>query len=125
VGAASEDRRRIEAALQQSYLLATEHLDGIYQFVLGLVGYRVRPGLTIRQFTISAEALTEGILLRERVNAHHFEGILRPTGADGQEQEWTLLGVAVDALAEVFFELDPDWTTSVADSTLGASASTN
>ena len=117
LGAESDNRRRIESALQQSYVLVTEHLDGIYQLILDLLGYRLRPGLTIRQFTISAEALIEGILLRERVNAGHFDGIKRPTGAGGEEQEWTLLGVTVDALAETFFELDPDWTAPLADST--------
>jgi hypothetical protein len=116
VGATSENRRRIESALQRSYLSVTEHLDGIYQLILDLLGYRLRPGLTIRQFTISAEALTEGILLRERINAGHFEGIKRPTGTRGEEQEWTLLGVTVDALTEAFFELDPDWAPPGADS---------
>ena len=109
LGAESESRNRIESALQQSYLSVTEHLDSIYQLVLDLLGYRLRHGLTMRQFTISAEALTEGLLLREQVNAEHFDGIKRPTSIGGEEQEWTLLGVTVDGLAEAFFELDPDW----------------
>jgi hypothetical protein len=116
LGPPSENRRRIESALEESYELVTEHLDEIYQLVLDLLGYRLRDGLTVRQFTIAAEALTEGLLLRERTNAHHFDGITRPTGPSGEMQEWTLLGVAVDALSEAFFELDPDWEPSAPDS---------
>jgi hypothetical protein len=113
VGTESEHRSRIESALRHSYLSVAEHLDGIYQLVLDLLGFRLRPGLTMRQFTISAEALTEGILLRERVNAEHSDGIVRRTGAGGADQEWTLLGVTVDALADAFFELDPEWVPSI------------
>ncbi len=121
LGTETEGRSRIESALRQSYLSVTEHLDGIYQMVLDLLGYRLRRGLSMRQFTISAEALTEGILLRERVNAEHFDGIKRRTGADDAEQEWTLLGVTVDALAEAFFELDPDWVSPIAHATPASS----
>jgi hypothetical protein len=112
IGPSSDNRRRIESALEESYEAVTEHLDEIYQLVLDLLGYRLRNGLTVRQFTITAEALTEGLLLRERVNAEHFDGITRPTGTGGENQEWTLLGVAVDALSEAFFELDPGWEPS-------------
>jgi hypothetical protein len=112
IGPASENRRRIESALEESYASVTEHLDEIYQLVLDLLGFRLRHDLSVRQFTIAAEALTEGLLLRERVNAGHFDGIMRPSGADGEQEEWTLLGLAVDGLAEAFFELDPDWVPS-------------
>lgn len=109
LGAESESRSRIESALRESYASVTGHLDGIYQAILDLLGYRLRRGLSMRQFTISAEALTEGILLRERVNGDHLDGIKRQTGADDAEQEWTLLGVTVDALTQAFFEIDPAW----------------
>ena len=59
--------------------------------------------------------MTEGLLLREQVNAEHFDGIKRQTSISGEEQEWTLLGVTVDALTEVFFELDPDWVPPIGD----------
>ena len=37
-------------------------------------------------------------------------GIMRPTGPSGEQQEWTLFGLAIEALAEKFFEPDPAWT---------------
>ena len=109
VGSVPDRRRRIETALQQSYEEVTERMEMIYQAGLDFVGYRVRPGLTVRQFTIATAALSDGCVLRDRVDADHMHGIVRPTGPDGEDQEWTLFGLAVEALADAFFELDPDW----------------
>ena len=116
VGAAPERRRRIESALEQAYRAVTEHMEGIYQAGMDFVGYRVRPGLTVRQFTIAVAALAEGCVLRDRVDAAHMNGIMRPTGPNGEEQEWTLFGLALEALAHEFFELDPKWVQPVAGS---------
>jgi hypothetical protein len=109
VGVAPERRQRIDAALEQAYLSMTERMEAIYQAGLDFVGYRVRDGLTVNQFTIAAAALAEGCALRNRVDSSRMKNIKRPTGPDGEEQEWTLFGLALDALAEQFFEVDPDW----------------
>jgi hypothetical protein len=125
IGPESENRLRVESALEESYESVTRHLDEIYQLILDLLGFRLRYGLTVRQFTIAAEALTEGLLLRERTNAEHFEGIVRPSGADGENQEWTLLGLAVEALSEACFELDPDWQPSTTATDVGSTVLTD
>jgi len=109
VGSAPERRRRIDEALRQSYLDVTDQMVTIYSSLLELLGYRARPGLTVRQFAIASAALTEGCVLRDRVDSEQMNGILRSTGRDGSEQEWTLFGLALHALAEQFFELDPGW----------------
>jgi hypothetical protein len=110
VGSAPARRRRIERALEESYQVVTERMERVYQAAMDIVGYRVRPGLTIRQFTIAVAALTEGCVLRNRVDGDQMSGIMRPTGPGGEEQEWTLFGLALEALAEKFFEADPAWT---------------
>jgi hypothetical protein len=66
--------------------------------------------LTVRQFTIAVAALAEGCVLRDRVDSKHMSGIMRPTGPSGQMQEWTLFGLALEALSGAFFELDPEWS---------------
>ncbi len=109
VGSAPERRRRIDEALQRSYLDVTDQMEKIYTSLLDVLGSRVRPGLTMRQFAIAAAALTEGCVLRDRVDAAQMNGILRPTGRNGEEQEWTLFGIALEALVAQFFELDPHW----------------
>lgn len=124
IGPGSESKLRVESALEESYESVTVHLDGIYQMILDLLGYRLRYGLTVRQFTIAAEALTEGLLLRDRMNAEHLDGIVRPSGAGGESQEWTLLGLAVDALSDAFFELDPDWEPSTTESAVNSTGLT-
>lgn len=119
VGVAPGRRRRIDSALEQAYLSMTDRMESIYQAGLDFVGYRVRDGLTVNHFTIAVAALAEGCALRNRVDAARMKGIMRPTGPNGEEQEWTLFGLALDALAEQFFEVDPDWVPpSVDTSTL-------
>ena len=109
VGSAPERRQRIDQALRQSYLDVTDQMAAIYSSLLDLLGFQLRPGLTVRQFAIASAALTEGCVLRDRVDSAQMNGILRPTGRDGGVQEWTLFGLALYGLAEQFFELDPDW----------------
>jgi hypothetical protein len=109
VGVPPERRRRIDSALEQAYLAMTDRMEAIYQAGLDFVGFRARDGLTVNHFTIAVAALAEGCALRNRVDATRMKGIMRPTGPNGEEQEWTLFGLALDALAEQFFEADPDW----------------
>ena len=117
VGSAPERRRRIESALEQSYEAVTEHMERIYQAGLDFVGYRVRDGLTLRQFTVAAAAMADGCVLRDRVDTANMNGLMRPTGPRGELQEWTLFGLTLDALSAQFFELDPDWVRAGGDST--------
>jgi hypothetical protein len=70
---------------------------------------RIRAPLTFRQLSVAVGALAEGCALRQRVD-HHMEGILRPTGPDGEDQEWTLFAIGLEGLLQTFLELDPDWT---------------
>ena len=109
VGSPPERRRRVDEALQAPYSDVTEQMEGIYTALLGLLGYRLLPGVTTRQFTIAAAALAEGCVFRDQVDSAQMNGICRPTGHDGEDQEWTLLGIAFDALTKQFYELDPDW----------------
>jgi hypothetical protein len=117
VGTAPERQKRIESALEQAYRAVTDHMEAVYRAGMEFVGYRVRAPLTVRQFTIAVAALAEGCVLRMRVDAAHMKGIVRPTGPQGEDQEWTLFGLALEALADAFFELDPEWSPSAFDAT--------
>ena len=109
VGTDPPRRARVDAALRTSYEDVTRQMEAIYTSLLEFIGYRVRPGLTVRQFAIAAAALTEGCVLRDRVDPEGMSGIVRPTGRSGEDQEWTLFGLALFGLAEQFFELNTDW----------------
>jgi hypothetical protein len=110
VGTAPERQRRIESALEEAYRAVTENMERVYQAGMDYVGYRVKEPLTVSQFTIAVAALAEGVVLRDRVDAARMNGIVRPTGLHGEDQEWTLFGLALEGLADTFFELDPEWT---------------
>jgi hypothetical protein len=68
-------------------------------------------------------ALTEGCVLRNRVDSMQMSGIMRPTGPGGELQEWTLFGLALEALAEKFFEPDPTWVPPATDANVNPNAS--
>ena len=73
------------------------------------LGLRLRTGLELDHFVLSATALIKGCALRDRADPLALHGIMRPTGPDGAEQEWTILGVGLEALFDEYFELDPAW----------------
>jgi hypothetical protein len=102
-------RERLEAALRAGYEGFTAHFEQAYRSLAGLLGFRLREPLTMRQFTMAVSALAEGCALRGRVDLASMSGIQRATGAGGELQEWTLLGTGLEALAVQFFEPDPEF----------------
>jgi hypothetical protein len=107
-GEIDEHKRRIQSALLDGYESVAETYEEAYEALVEYLGFRLRPGLTMRQLTISVGALADGCYLRSRVDSD-MDGILLPTGPDGAIQEWTLFGLGLEALALRFFEIDPDW----------------
>ena len=83
--------------------------EGIYQWLLEFLGFRIRKPMTTRQFTMAVTVLGEGCSLREHVDGH-LAPIVLPSGDGGEDQEWTLFGVGLDALVRQFFEPDPAFT---------------
>jgi hypothetical protein len=104
-----EDRKKLVAALMSGYESFNDKIEGAYMAILDLVGFRLRPPFTVRQFTVAADSLGQGCGLRDRVDDAHQESIIRDTGPGGTPQEWTLFAVAFEALVHQFFEIDPDW----------------
>ena len=104
-----DQRRRIRAALLQGYGAVNKFWEETYAAVIELFGLRIRQPWTMRQFTIAATAYSEGCSLRQRIEGH-TEVIVRPTGPNGEDQEWTLFAAGFEALVHQFFEPDPDFT---------------
>ena len=105
-GTATSDE--ILGAMRQSYAAVYERGDAATGLLMDFLGLRLRPPLQIRQFTEACNALVEGSALRDRVDAG-IRGIELDTGPGGTPQEWTVLGIGMDALTDQFFELDPEW----------------
>jgi len=99
----------IYESLRASYTAIEERGIAATEALLAFLGMRPRPPFDTRQFTTACTALVEGCVLRDRADAG-IRGIELGTGPGGSMQEWTVLGVGMEALAEHFFEFDPDWT---------------
>ena len=82
----------------------------LYEVGLAYVGWRIRPGLSIRDAALALSAFAEGVLLRQIVEPEAFHPILRVRELDGREVEWSLFAIGMDKLVDFFTEPDPDWT---------------
>ncbi len=101
-------QQRIREALLDGYESFTHLWEDAYTGLAALLGMRARAPLTVRQFTVAIGALAEGCSLRQRLDPEML-GILRPTGPNGEDQEWTVFAIGLEALQRQFFEPDPDW----------------
>ena len=108
-GTDSEKKRPIEEALREGYGEVTNSYQEVYEAISTHFGLRPRSPLTIHQFTIAIDAFAQGCALRDSVDSESVRRILRPTGPCGEDQEWTLFGIGLDALVAEFLEPDPEW----------------
>jgi hypothetical protein len=105
----SDYQKRIQTALVEGHDAFNERIEEVYLAVADALGYRVRAPLTLNQFTIAADALGQGIGLRDQFDSRHMDAIWLPTGANGELQEWTLFAIGFECLVQRFFEIDPEW----------------
>jgi hypothetical protein len=103
-----EQQARIKSALTDGYKSTYEDRTKLYELLMQVFGMRLRTPWTIDQFTIAVTAFSEGCSLRQHITGN-IEVMLRPTGSQGEEQEWSLLAVGVEALIDQFFEPDPNY----------------
>jgi hypothetical protein len=100
-------QKRIRVALLEGYDGFTARWEDAYRTLADFLGMRIRAPLTFGQLSVAVGALAEGCSLRHRVD-EGMEGIVRPTGPHGEEQEWTLFAIGLEAILHQFFEPDPE-----------------
>ena len=105
-GEEARRHQRIQESLLDGYQRLTSLWEGVYEGMAKLFGVRARSPLTIRQFTMAVGALAEGCSLRQRLDSR-MEGIVRPSGPNEEDQEWTIFAIGMEALQARFFEPDP------------------
>jgi hypothetical protein len=93
--------------LQEGFEVVLEFWEKLLGRVMQVLRLRLRQPWTVRQFTMAVTAFSEGCSLRQRIDGD-AEGIVRPTGPNGEDQEWTLFGAGLEALVHQFYEPDPD-----------------
>ncbi len=102
-----DQKRRIQAALIEGYEAVTKFWDETYAPLMDLFGVRLRQPGSMRQFTIAVTAYSQGCSLRARIDGS-IEIVVRPTGPNGEDQDWTLFAIGLEALVHQFFEPDPE-----------------
>lgn len=96
------DDWRLDALIEGETALLELFVE-LYGGLAELFGYRLKPPLTIGQFTTAGISLIEGIGLRHGINPE-LQIIERPTGFGDATESWTLFAVAFEALFLGFFE---------------------
>ncbi len=105
----ADNQEKIRRALLAGYEGFTQLWEDAYAALAASLGVRPKSPLTVRQFTVAVGALAEGCSLRQRLDSG-MDGILRPTGPNGEDQEWSVFAIGLEALVRLYFEPDPDWT---------------
>jgi len=99
---------KLRQALADGLEETGEAWDQLFHSIMGQLGLRLRRGLTLRQLTESTGAMAAGYALRQ-ASRDEAQVFARPTGPGGRDQEWTLLGIGLEALGMQFLEIDPGW----------------
>ena len=102
-----EQQQRIKAALAESYDSASTFWNDTLGALATSFDLRLRPQYQLAQFVMAVTAYSEGCSLRQRTT-DHVEVMLRPTGPDGEDQEWTLFAVGLEGLVHQFLEPIPE-----------------
>jgi len=88
----------------------TRHYSELYGSALEFIGFRIRPGMRIKQMVVAILSFGEGSLLRRSTSRDAFAPIALQRELDGVDVDWDLFGFGVKAIVEAFVEEDPDWT---------------
>ena len=107
--AAPEQQKRIKAALADGYFSVSKFWSENFSVLMDVLGVRIRRPWTMDQFAMAVIAYSEGCSLRERTS-DQIEMIFRPTGPNGEDQEWSLFAVGLEALVHQFLEPDPEFS---------------
>ena len=103
-----DQRRRIKASLMEGYTSVSKFWNDNFARLVELLGLRIRQPSTMAQFTMAVIAYSEGCSLRQRTS-DHIELMIRPTGPNGDDQEWSLFAVGLEAIVHQFLEPDPEF----------------
>lgn len=101
-----EDDQLLGPALLAGHEKATEALRVVFDEIIGALGFRPRAPLTLEHLALAIGALAEGMALCDRFAA---ATAATPVAVPPDDREWTLFGIAVDALVLRFVEPDDAW----------------
>jgi len=100
----------IHQALARGFARTDAHSAATIETLMDFLGIQLRHPLQVDQYISAQVALVDGCALRQRSIPSDMGPIELPTGPEGTVQEWTMLAVAMEALIDQFFMIDPDWS---------------
>ena len=101
--AAAANTEELRAASSDRHHDSLSSFVELYEALLRAYGRRMRPPFTLQHIAVALAALGEGFALQAIEGEEHPVVVL--PGVDGEdEEEWTLFGVAVDALVNAVTE---------------------
>lgn len=103
----SPDRDWRHDELAQGEQVLATLFGELYAGLSAIAGYQLRPGMAMEDFSTAIAALLEGLAMREGFS-DHLDGINRPTGPNGELEEWTLFAMGFEGMYSVFFEPIPE-----------------
>jgi len=106
--ASPELQARIKAAIAEEYESVTRFWSRNFRALAALLGFRVRQPWSMDHFSTAAIAIAEGCALRQMASGD-VGMVTRPTGPDGQDQEWSPYATAMEALVNQYLEPDPEF----------------
>ena len=80
-----EDGTPTSDSVRRAYEVYCVRWDFVFEQSFGLLGIRMRPGLTVRQLSMLAISMVEGYAIWDRVDPASARDILRPSGPDGEK----------------------------------------
>lgn len=99
--ATAQGSPRLVAASRARHEQSVAEFTAFYTEAMSRYGLRLREGYTMTHFSTAMAALGEGFALQALEGLDHSVVTRRSCG--GEEQEWTLFGVAVAGLVREFF----------------------
>jgi hypothetical protein len=102
----TRQRERILQVLGEGYTAFTKLWEESFGALAAFLGLRIRPESDMSQFVMVLTALDQGFSLRHRINGR-IEYVTRPTGPNGENEDWTLFALGLEAIVHQFFEPDP------------------
>ena len=106
--ASPELQARIKAAIAEEYESVTRFWSGSFTALTRLLGFRVRPPWSMDHFSTAAIAFAEGCALRQMASGD-VDMVVRRTGPDGEDQEWSPYATGMEAFVNLYLEPDPEF----------------
>jgi hypothetical protein len=88
----------------------TREYMALYKAGLHLVGWRIKPGLSLQDGAATISALAEGVLMRMVAEPGVLATIQQIRPMDGASVQWSLLAIGMNQIVDFFAEADPDQT---------------